>query len=228
MTEFCHRCGGELPATAGSATFCPHCGAPQIYFSGQNPDAEQAGSPQAAAPPPPRLQLVEWKTAIRSALLIGITAAILNVASAGLPALTLLNYLLIFSAPALALAIYQKHHPRARMDLRIGARIGLAVGVVLLGCLAASSVVMGVVARFGLHNMADFDAQLLQKIHQGQEIAQNWAVAHNIPKPDYSYMNTPEARVWILLLNYMLLGGAVLVFSALAGALGGTRRTRRN
>ncbi|MCL2661329.1 MAG: zinc ribbon domain-containing protein [Acidobacteriaceae bacterium] len=227
MTEFCHRCGDELPATAGSATFCPHCGAPQIYFAGQNPDAEQTGNPQTAAQPP-RLQLIEWKTVIRSALMIGFVAAILNVASAGLPGLFLLNYLLIFSTPALALAIYQKHHPQARMDLRIGARIGLVVGLVLLGCMAASSVIMGVVARFGLHNMANFDAQLLQKIHQGQEMAQNWAVAHNIPKPDYSYMNTPEARVWILLLNYGLLGAAVLAFSTLAGALGGTRRTRRS
>ena len=228
MTEFCHRCGGELPATAGSATFCPHCGAPQIYFAGQNPDAEQAGTPQTAAPPLTQPRLIEWKTAIRLALLIGFVAAVLNVATAGLPGLILLNYLLIFSAPALTLAIYQKHHPQARMDLRIGARIGLVVGLVLLGCMAASSVIMGVVARFGLHNMAAFDAQLLQKIHQGQEMAQNWAVAHNIPKPDYSYMNTPEARVWILLLNYGLLGAAVLAFSTLAGALGGTRRTRRS
>ena len=51
------------------------------------------------------------------------------------------------------------------MDAGIGARIGVVVGVILVGCLAVAMAAGGLVARYLLHNMAGFDAQLTQQLH---------------------------------------------------------------
>ena len=78
MHEFCHRCGGELSASDGSSPFCPHCGAPQIYLLDHEPAAEIAATDTTGAAPPPAPRQVEWKTAIRCALLVAAVAAVLS------------------------------------------------------------------------------------------------------------------------------------------------------
>src|ERR1700693_115874 len=53
MQDYCHRCGGELPARDGMSPFCPHCGSPQIYlqdYEQQNGGAE--GDTTGGIPPP--------------------------------------------------------------------------------------------------------------------------------------------------------------------------------
>ena len=75
MHEFCHRCGGELPAGSGESPFCPHCGTPQLFLALENQSVETGGEPadgtaSTGTLPPPRPQQVDWKTAIRSAALV--------------------------------------------------------------------------------------------------------------------------------------------------------------
>jgi hypothetical protein len=226
MTEFCHRCGGELPATAGQSSFCPHCGAPQLYFSTEDQSATISVDTTGTLPPP-RPQLIDWKAAIRCALLVGCIAAILGVASTGVPYLSGLNWLWVVSASAIALALYQKRRPQARMNGSIGARIGLVVGLVLLSCIAISMATAGVVARYSLHNMAAFDAQMAQMIQQLQVQVEHTAATNNLPKEDIAYLYAPEFRVWIMLMGFTMLGGIVLILSTLGGAVGGMLRMKR-
>src|SRR5215469_4262048 len=223
MTEFCHRCGGELPASAGNSSFCPHCGAPQLYFSTQDqPDSNTIDT--TGALPPPRPQAIEWKTAIRCALLVGFIAAVLSIASTSLPALSRLDWLWIVCASAIALGLYQRRCPQARIDVRVGARIGLVVGLVLICCLAISMAIAGIVARYNLHNMASFDAQMAQMIQQ----LQVQLAANHLPKEETAYIYTPEFKVWIMLMGFAMLGGIVLVLSTLGGAVSGMLRTKRS
>src|SRR5450755_3345279 len=88
MQEFCHRCGGDLPAGAGESPFCPHCGTPQLFLSLENQSVETGGDPVPRADgsattgtlPPPRPQQVEWKTAIRCAALVAGIGSVLCLA----------------------------------------------------------------------------------------------------------------------------------------------------
>src|SRR5271168_4857556 len=171
MQEYCHRCGGELPTRDGMSPFCPHCGSPQIYLQDYE---QQSGAPEAdttGAMPPPRPQQVEWKTAIRCALLVAMVAAVLSVLSARVQLVSPLTWLWTISGSMITLALYQKRKPLAWMDAGIGARIGVVVGLALVSCLAVAMAGAGLVARYGLHSMAGFDAELTQTLHAQVEKA---------------------------------------------------------
>src|ERR1700722_11379004 len=154
MQEYCHRCGGELPASDGVSPFCPHCGAPQIYLQDYE---EQSGALEAnttGAVPPPRPQQVEWKTAIRCAVLVAAIAAVLGLVSVRVQMISPLSWLWTISGSIITLALYQRRRPLAWMDAGVGARIGVVVGLALIACFAVSVAIGGLVARYGLHNMA--------------------------------------------------------------------------
>jgi hypothetical protein len=156
MPEYCHRCGSELPESRGESPFCPHCGSPQLFL----PDyEEQTGSTDAdttGAVPPPRPRQVEWKTAIRCAVLVAGVAALLSVVSARVQLVSPLTWLWTVSGSLITLALYQKRKPQAWMDAGIGARIGVVVGLALMAFFAVAMSAAGLVARFGLHSMAGF------------------------------------------------------------------------
>src|SRR6267154_2371945 len=177
MQEYCHRCGGELPARDGMSPFCPHCGSPQIYlqdYEQQNlQDYEQqngAAEPDTTgAIPPPRPQQVEWKTAIRCAALVAGVAAGLSLVSQRVQVVSILSTLWTISGSMIALALYQRRRPLAWMDAGVGARIGLVVGLALVACLGVVWGAGGLVARYGLHSLGALDAELTQTIHDGFE-----------------------------------------------------------
>ena len=126
MREFCHRCGGELPAGDGVTPFCPHCGAPQIYLLDHEQPAE---AQETGAAPPPRPQQVEWKTAIRCAALVAVVAAVLSLVSTRVPVMSPLSSLWTISGSLIAVGLYQKRRPQAWMDAGVGARIGIVGGI---------------------------------------------------------------------------------------------------
>ena len=124
---------------------------------------QQTGGAEAnttGAIPPPRPQQVEWKTAIRCAVLVAGVAAGLSVVSQRVQVISLLSLLWTISGSIITLALYQRRRPLAWMDAGVGARIGLVVGLALVACLGVAWGVGGLVARYGLHSMAAFDAQL--------------------------------------------------------------------
>ena len=168
--------------------------------------------------------MVEWKTAIRCALLVAIVAGALSVVAARIPAVSALSSLWIISGSLITVGLYQWRRPLALMDAGVGARIGLVAGLALITCLGVSMAVAGLVARYGLHNMAAFDAQLTEQLHHQIEKA---AAANPAPPEVIRFMYTPEFRAGIMLAGFAMVAGVLLLLSALGGAVVGMLRTRR-
>lgn len=221
MHEFCHRCGGELVFGDNASPFCPHCGAPQIYLpESVAVDATLSDNSTGVLPPPPPQQ-VEWKTAILSAILVALIASVLSALSTRLPVFSFLSWLWTVSASVIALGIYQKRKPQARMDAIVGARIGIVVGVMLIATIGLTMAAAGVIARFGLHAMGNFDTELRAQIAK--------AAAANPQPPDVTrYLYSPEFKAGIMLAGFSMLSGLIMLFSTLGGAVGGLLRTRRS
>lgn len=224
MHDFCHRCGGELSASDGSSPFCPHCGAPQIYLVDYEQPGEltEANTSGAAPPPPPRQ--VEWKTAIRCALLVAGVGAVLSLTAARFESVSPLSWLWTVSGSLITLALYQRRRPQASMDAGIGARIGVVVGVALVACVAVAMAAGGLVARYLLHNMAGFDVQLTQQLHLQIEHA---LAANPEAKSMQGYLQSPEFRAGMMLAGFAMVSGILLVVSTVGGAVGGFMRSRR-
>src|SRR3981081_4922873 len=91
MQEYCHRCGGELPARDGMSPFCPHCGSPQIYLQDYEQQSGGSEADTTGAIPPPRPQQVEWKTAIRWAAVVAGVAVGLGLVSQRVQVISLLS-----------------------------------------------------------------------------------------------------------------------------------------
>jgi hypothetical protein len=224
MHEYCHRCGGELPASDGVSPFCPHCGSPQIYLQDHEQQSGAAEADTTGAVPPPRPQQVEWKTAIRCAVLVAGIAAVLGLVSARVQLATPLSWLWTFSGSMITLALYQRRRPLAWMDAGVGARIGVVVGLALVAFFAVAMAIGGLVARYGLHSMAGVDAQLTEGLHAGFEKAAAMAPA---PPEVQRVWYSPEFRAGMMLATLGAMAGFLLVLSTVGGAVGGFLRMRR-
>ena len=224
MHEYCHRCGGELPASDGVSPFCPHCGSPQIYLQDYE---SQSGAPEnntTGAVPPPKPQQVEWKTALRCALLVGVVAAGLNQMATKVQMVSLVSLLWIVSGSMITLALYQRRRPLAWMDARVGARIGVVVGLSLVACLGIAMAAGGLVSRYALHTMSGTDAQLTELLRA--EFERLNAMAPASPG-ERALWFAPEFRAGMMLVGFGVMSGFLLVLSTVGGALGGFMRMRR-
>jgi hypothetical protein len=238
MPEFCHRCGGELPEKSGESPFCPQCGAPQlnlalenqsIQTNGEVADAEP-GAESTVAIPPPNPRQVEWKTAIRCAAGVAAVGAALSVAAIRLDVLSSVSFLWIMSASLITLGFYQKRRPAAWMDVRVGARIGVVVGVCLALELGIALAGVGLVARFGVHAMGSFDAQMTDLIAQMQKTIQQKSMQQTntpIPAGWMEFIGTPEFRAGYALFCCAFATAGLVVLSVLGGAFAGLLRMRR-
>jgi len=202
------------------SSFCPHCGSPQIVLQ----DYEQQAAVETGAVPPPRLRQIEWKTAIRCAVLVAGIAAVLSLVAARVQLVSPLSWLWTISGSIITLALYQRRRPLAWMDARVGARIGVVVGLALVACLAVAMAIGGLVARYGLHSMASVDAQLTELLH-----AQFEKAAAITPQPPEMrrLWYSPEFRAGMMLAGFGMLAGFLLVLSTVGGAVGGFMRMRR-
>lgn len=226
MHEFCHRCGGELPEGSGESPFCPHCGAPQLRLSLENqsvsdPAAEGAAASTGAVPPP-RPRQVDWKAAIRCALLVAVVAAILSIGAERLQVLSTIMLLWIFSASLITLSLYQRLRPTAWMDVRVGARIGVVVGLFLATALGAATAGSGMVSRYVLHSASGLDAELAEIVTRTMQQMPPDRAALAAP-----LMQSPEFRGGIAIAALAVTGVMLLLMSTVGGAFAGLLRMRR-
>jgi hypothetical protein len=230
MQEFCHTCGGALPAKSGESPFCPHCGAPQLTLSLDYQSPETGGEPPAGTPgpastgmrPPPRPQQVDWKTAIRCAAAVAGVAGALTLAAMRVPMLGGAALLWVMSGSLIALALYQNRRPTAWMDARVGARIGVVVGLCLAIGLAVPMAVAGVVARFGMHAMGGFDTQMAAVF---QKVIQQSSTP--FPPEALRLVQSQEFRAGYVLFCFAFVSVVLLVLSTVGGAFAGLLRMRR-
>jgi hypothetical protein len=230
MQETCHRCGAELPADSGESPFCPHCGTPQLFLAIENQSVETGGEPPIGADgkastgalPPPLPRQVEWKTAIRCAAAVAGIAAVLSVVAMRVDALSLLSFLWIMSASLITMGFYQKRRPAAWMDMKVGAHIGVVVGICLAVELGLAMTGAGLVARFVLHSMGNFDTQMTAQL---QEAVRKSATP--VPPQMLGFVASPEFRGGMMLGLFVFFSAILLVVSTLGGAFAGLLRMRR-
>jgi len=190
--------------------------------------AEQAtlpGSDTTGTHPPPLPRQVDWQTAIGSAALVAVVAAILSIVALRLPVLSFVSTLWTLTASMTTLTLYQRRRPSAWMDASVGARIGLTAGLALIVMIGSSMAIAGLVARFGLHAMANFDAGFAELLLQVKQTA---AAAATPPPPEVLKLyDQPEFQAGLILSSIAISAVFLLIFTTLGGALGGLLRTRR-
>ena len=226
MHEFCHRCGGELQAGEGASTFCSHCGCPQLYLQDYE---EQTGAPDGdttGAVPPPHPRQVEWKTAIRCAAAVAGIGSLLSLVAMRVDVVSPVSLVWIMSASMITLGLYQKRRPMAWIDVGVGARIGLVVGICLALGLGTAMAGAGLVRRYGLHSMGNFDAQMAEQIQTLQKTIQQQPVT-SATAGMVKFVNSPEMRAGLMLTTFAMATAVLVVLSTLGGAFAGLLRTRR-
>jgi len=246
MHELCHRCHGEIPEVPGSSRgdddavlFCPRCGAPQIHLQ-EHMHAEAPAAdavPTTGAVPPPRPPgaaglpgRIDWEAALVCTGLVAVVAA--SLAAIGIESIPVafVGALWTISGAVIAIRLYNRRRPQAWMDARIGLRIGVAAGLLIVAATCVTAATAGVVMRFGTHSMAKFDEENAQERKalqtriiawfdqnvQDKDMQQRYAEEMNSPQ-----MNSPEMLAGSALFGRALQGFFILAISALGGAFAG-------
>jgi hypothetical protein len=228
MQQTCHRCGGDLAEGSGESPFCPHCGSPQLFLALENQSVEtggEGGSPSTGVAAPPKGQQVEWKTAILCAAAVAGVGSVLTLVAMRVDVLSPVSLLWILSASLITLGFYQKRKPAALLDVRVGARIGAVVGICLALELGVTMAGAGLVARFVLHSMGNFDAAMAAQIAVVEKTMQQQGTP--APASFLRFIGSPEFRAGSMLATFGLVSAGLLVLSVLGGAFAGLLRMRR-
>ena len=214
MEITCNRCH---QAVLVENSYCPACGLPQLLYGADAPVAGQP-QPEGWGEAVRDAGSVDWKPALRAALLLAIPAGVL---SFGLSVVGLLGFVWMAVAGAWAVAIYMRSQRPAWITIGAGARIGLVTG--LLGAWAAAATMSAwlFVMRFFLHwgkGMDDFwQSQFIEKV------SQQWATsgidAQTILATK-ALLNSPEGRGGVTFSVMLFLVLALVAFAAAGGALG--------
>ena len=233
----CHRCGTLIDV---SCPFCPQCGSPQLSVPQYDmPEQEAAGAgganysgaAVAASGAPPLHALaadgVQWKLAVWACFIVALAAGLLCAVALIVPALYSVAFFWTLSGSVIALAVYQRRAPMARLDGGTGARIGLLTGILMASALAFAGSIFMALLRYVWHKGADFDAQISDAIHQGMARA-----AENSPDPQLVQSSlksllSPEGRAGYTLAMGAFLAVLLVVFSTISGAVGAKLMPRR-
>lgn len=235
---FCHRCGGELAphaVTDESGLFCPHCGAPQIllpeYMRPEPVPEPLAITATTGAVPPPLPQVIDWRNALICGAAVAIVAAVLTGIGVISSFASLINFVWVISGGVMAVALYQKRRADVLMNGRVGARIGLTAGLMVIVAIGLALSVAGVAARFGLHRMGGFDAQVAEAAQtmqtQMQASMQEQKQSREVQDKVIGMVNSPEVRAGVAVVYLGLLGGIVVLLGMGGGAFAGMLRAKR-
>jgi hypothetical protein len=194
----------------------------QSVETGGEPAIGADGAPGTGVLPPPRPQQVEWKTAIRCAALAGGIGSVLSLVAMRVDVLFPVSLLWIMCASLIAVALYQKRKPAAWIDVKVGARIGVVVGMCLAVGLGAAAACAGLVGRYWLHTMGTFDSQMAAQM---QEAIRRSTTP--VPPDMLGFVGSPEFRAGMMLGMFAFVSACLLVMSAVGGAFAGMLRARR-
>jgi hypothetical protein len=225
MEVTCNRCH---QAVLADYCYCPACGLPQLVYPADAPLGQV--SPERWDGTGRDAGSVDWKPALRAALLLAVPAGLLT---SGVSPLGALGLVWMSIAATWAVALYLRSQRPAWITLGAGARIGLVTGL-LAGWLAfAVSGGALFVQRFILHQSSQMDAEWkysadasyqasLQTIQQWS----SWLDADGMAKLQanqagiHATMLTPEGQAGNVTLGLIFRLFFLLFFAAAGGALG--------
>ena len=217
MIPLCHRCGATLDA---SDHFCSHCGSPQLRFEPPAEGGNAFSSPHPIQAPLPS-QGISWRDAINAALIVGVPAGILS-------AISVLAWgccFWIVGGAVLCIGLYRKRAPSFHLDTSSGVRIGTLAGIIAAYASVATTAVWRVFARFVLHQGAAidqfYDGVIQQSFNQQSQLfAQSNPDARAQMHAFLRFFLTPDGRATYTLMYSAMVAAAIVLFSALGGALG--------
>jgi hypothetical protein len=218
MEISCTRCHQSIEE---SACFCPHCGLPQLVYASE-------GAPESAAVEPWSEEVVrdaasvDWRTALRYALVMAVPAAML---CSEISPIKGINLLVMVIASTVSVMLYLRNQTPAWITIGAGARIGLVTGI-LAGWLAFAfdgSVLC--IRRFLLHKGGEMDSFWLNQVDQLQQISANMGTAETAEAKAVltgyiGWLHTAEGRACMWTGNFATAAFFIAFFALLGGALG--------
>jgi ribosomal protein L40E len=211
MIPLCHRCGATLSA---SELFCPTCGSPQLRFAQE--DEAETGHGNRAPGRPPTVQGVSWKDAIPAALVVAVPAGLLS-------AVSVLSWgccLWIVGGAVLSIFVYHRRAPGFLLETRSGVRIGAVAGLIAAYSSVIATAAWRVFARFVLHQGQSIDEFYDEVIKQSTALVQSNPDAQAQWNSYVHFLMSPDGRAAYTLMNAATSAVAIIVFSAIGGALG--------
>jgi hypothetical protein len=222
MEITCTRCNQTVQA---ENCYCPVCGLPQLVYTADGSQGQ--GQPDRWNEAVRDASSVDWKMALRSALMLAIPAGLLcNMLSP----ISILGLPLMAATGAWAVVLYVRSQRPAWITIGAGARIGLVTGVLGGWMAAATTGIVLFAMRFWFHAGSFYD-DLWQNL-VNRQLSQQWSSmgvdAQTIVQMK-AWLLPPEGRAGWLLAVIMLLAIALLLFAVAGGALGArlVARSRR-
>jgi len=213
MEITCHRCHRAVLA---ENCYCPACGLPQLVCGSDEPAGPTLSGDWDVAVQD--ASSVDWKPAMRAALLLAIPAGVL---SFGLSVVGLLGFVWMAVAGAWAVAIYLRKQRPAWITIGAGARIGFVTGLLGAWAAAASMSLALFAARFFFHQGKMFDD--FWQTQMTEKASQQWAAAGVDAQTilaDKALLNSPGGRGGVVICVMFFLVLALVVFATAGGALG--------
>lgn len=225
METICSRCH---QAVAAESCFCPACGLPQLVYSSE--DSGGAVQAERGMGVVRDASTVEWKPALRAALILAVPAGLL---SSGFSPVGLLGLFWMTAAAAWAVSIYVRRESRMWITPGAGARIGLITGL-FAGWLAFTATGAGLFTeRYLLHQSAEMDREWIAQVEASSQLTQKLMEQMGIFnqasfQQQKQFELTAEGHAGIALLTLAMGAGVLLLFAAAGGALGAriTARSR--
>jgi hypothetical protein len=213
MEITCIRCHQTVEA---DNCYCPACGLPQLQYTSEA-TAGQA-QPEPWSEPVQDASEVDWKPAMRAALMLAVPAGLL--CSLFSP-VNILGLVWIALAAALAVVVYMRSQRPAWITIGAGARIGLVTGLLGSWMAAAATGITLFVMRFFLHQGKAFDDVWQSLIND--QIGKQWTTAGIDAQSIVVYkawLLSPEGRAGSMLGFILFLVAALVLFAVGGGALG--------
>jgi hypothetical protein len=222
MEASCNRCHQSVPA---DSCFCPNCGLPQLVYTSDETSASATaerwtGAAHDAA-------TVEWRPAIRLAMLLAVPAGLL---SCGSSPVALLSLIWMAAAAAWTVTLYARRQRPGWITVGAGARIGMVTGLIAGWLTFALSSITLYTLRFALHQGKELDdayiaganwmTQFLQSMNlDAQALAQM--------KSQLAWSLTPEGRAGNALSSAIVAQIFFVLCAAAGGAIGARLIARR-
>lgn len=216
MEITCNRC--HQPVEADSC-YCPTCGLPQLVYTAE-------GGPGQAQPERTETvrdaASVDWKPALRAALVLAIPAGVL---SCGISPVGILGLFWMSAAAAWAVTLYVRGQRPAWITAGAGARIGLVTGLIAGAVAFAVTGSSLFVQRFVLHQAAVIDSEWKSRVEASSQLTQQFAAQMGVTdaaqlQVQKNMMLSPEGHAGIEVFGMAGNSMFLLLFAAAGGALG--------
>lgn len=226
MEITCNRCHQSFEP---GSCYCPTCGLPQLVYTAD--ENASASEPEHWSQVARDASMVEWRPALRAAIILAVPAGLL---SCGISPVGILGLFWMSAAAAWAVTIYVRGQKPAWITMGAGARIGLVTGL-LAGALAFSITGAALfVERFALHQAASLDSEWKSRVEESNQMTQQLMGQMGMTdqtqlQAQKNFMMSPEGHAGIETFGMVGSSLFLLLFAAAGGAMGARllARTRR-